>query len=305
MLINLCRVARKVLGLIGLRKTAFALRRLIIDVKKDALVLEIGSGNKPYPRADILLDASMENYERAGNLVVDRPLVIGIGERLPFKDKSFDFVIASHVLEHTSHPRLFIEEMMRVGKAGYIEVPEAWIEHLNSWEIHRSEISVVDGVLVIREKSKPICDEFVRQSFLERAFKKKSWRRFINHHPMLSICQYYWLGSINYRIENEGASLSWDVPMALKTSDKDGKKVLVSLLKSVILRMAGMIFRLMFRQQRKMDLLLLLKCVECESEELIERQDKIVCSKCLAEYEYLYGIPKMEAKNIRDNLDYL
>ncbi len=304
MLMNLCRALRKILSLIGMRKTAFSLRRLIVDVDKAALVLEIGSGNKPYPRSDILLDASIENYERAGNLVVDRPLVIGIGERLPFKNKSFDFVIASHVLEHTSHPRLFIEEMMRVGKAGYIEVPEAWIEHLNSWEIHRSEISIVDGVLVIREKSKPICDEFVRRSFLERAFKKRSWRKFINRHPTIVICQYHWEKSINYRIENEGVSLNWDVPMTIKTSDRDYKKTLVFLLRIVILKMTGMILRCMFTRHRKIDLLSFLKCVECESGEFIEKQDKIICFKCSTEYECFHGIPKMEAKNIRDNLDY-
>ena len=304
MMISSCKALREILSTIGMCKTAFSLRRLIVDVDRDALVLEIGSGNKPYPRSDILLDASLEDYERAGNLVIDRPLVIGIGEYLPFKDKSFDYVIASHVLEHTSYPRLFIEEMMRVGKAGYIEVPAAWIERLNSWEIHRSKISAIDGVLVIREKNKPICDEFVTNSFLERVFKERIWRRFMNRYPWLGVYQYHWYGSINYQIINEGASLNWRVPMVLKISSvgKKGGFFLKVISSKIRWTFARCLFA--FARRHYIELLSILRCVECGSEYLIEKQDKIVCSKCQMEYEYRSGIPQMTAKNIRTNLRY-
>ena len=304
-MINMYKALIKILNTIGMRKTAFSLRRLIVDVNKDALVLEIGSGNKPYSRSNILLDASLENYERAGDLIIDRPLVIGIGECLPFKDKSFDYVITSHVLEHTSRPRLFIEEMMRVGKAGYIEVPEAWIEHLNPWEIHRSEISVVDEVLVIREKSEPICDEFVTNSFLERVFKKRIWQRFMNRHPWLGICRYHWKASINYQIINEGASLNWEVPMALNSScvEKKDKFFLLQVISSKI-RWALFRYLFAFSHRRNIDLLSILRCVECGSEDIVDKQDKIICSKCQMEYECRSGVPHMTAKNIRTNLRY-
>ena len=44
-------------------------------------------------------------------------------EILPFKDKEFDFVIASHVLEHVKDIDIFIKELERVSSKGYIEVP--------------------------------------------------------------------------------------------------------------------------------------------------------------------------------------
>ncbi len=92
------RVARS----LGMERVAWALRRLHCPVAKDALVLEVGSGGNPYARANVLLDAYEVTRERHwAALVSDRPTVIGFVENLPFKDKAFDFVIASHVLEHS------------------------------------------------------------------------------------------------------------------------------------------------------------------------------------------------------------
>ena len=44
-------------------------------------------------------------------------------KKLPFKDKEFDFVILSHVLEHVQEPLELKKEIERIGKAGYIELP--------------------------------------------------------------------------------------------------------------------------------------------------------------------------------------
>jgi SAM-dependent methyltransferase len=46
------------------------------------------------------------------------------GENIPFPDDSFDFVYASHVVEHVLNPRGFITEISRVAKRlVYLEVP--------------------------------------------------------------------------------------------------------------------------------------------------------------------------------------
>ena len=44
-------------------------------------------------------------------------------EKLPFKDKEFDYVILSHVLEHVPNLLEFVSEIERISKAGYIELP--------------------------------------------------------------------------------------------------------------------------------------------------------------------------------------
>jgi SAM-dependent methyltransferase len=45
------------------------------------------------------------------------------GYRIPYADNNFDLAIASHVLEHVEHQRLFIYEAMRVAEHLFIEVP--------------------------------------------------------------------------------------------------------------------------------------------------------------------------------------
>src|SRR5689334_3586449 len=91
----LMRIARS----LGMEKDAWSLRRIHTPVDAGALVLEVGSGGNPYPRANVLLDAYEVTRERHWvPLKVDRPLVLGFVENLPFRDKVFDFVIASHVL---------------------------------------------------------------------------------------------------------------------------------------------------------------------------------------------------------------
>ena len=65
-----------------------------VPVPADGLVLETGSGARPYFRSNVLCDAFLTGQQRAGlELVNDRPLVLGFAEKLPFKDDSFDFVI--------------------------------------------------------------------------------------------------------------------------------------------------------------------------------------------------------------------
>jgi len=44
-------------------------------------------------------------------------------KKLPFKDKEFDYVILSHVMEHVPNLIEFKSEVERIGKAGYIELP--------------------------------------------------------------------------------------------------------------------------------------------------------------------------------------
>ncbi len=53
----------------------------------------------------------------------DKQLIIGDALSMPFEDKQFDFVIASHIGEHIDDPVVFCSELRRVAKSGYIETP--------------------------------------------------------------------------------------------------------------------------------------------------------------------------------------
>ena len=146
----------------------------MLPIAKDARVLEVGGGDSPSPRSDVLVDFALEPRERWGGRIErdDRPLVLARGEELPFRDKSFDYVIAFHVLEHSEHPEVFLSELQRVASAGYIETPSFWSERVLPLSVHRSEVAAIDDgsgpMLIIRKKQAPVCDPL-----LERAFKVK------------------------------------------------------------------------------------------------------------------------------------
>ncbi|MEK9143478.1 MAG: methyltransferase domain-containing protein [Patescibacteria group bacterium] len=128
-----------------------------MDIKRTDLVLEIGSGNNPNRRADILCDRFItSSHERAGgfSVVIDRPMVVADGMRLPFRDKTFDYVIASHIFEHMEDPAGFAREIMRVGKSGFIEVPSAISERVFGWDFHHWYCGLHGGVLTFTPKRK-------------------------------------------------------------------------------------------------------------------------------------------------------
>jgi len=118
--------------------------RILSEVPDDALVLDIGGWGKPFPRADWVVDvkayATRGLYgsepggdERFGpDTWVQRDICAA--EPLPFDDAQFDFVVCSHTLEDVRDPVRVCAEIMRVGRAGYIEAPSR-LEEL-SWDVH-------------------------------------------------------------------------------------------------------------------------------------------------------------------------
>lgn len=86
-------------------------------------VLDVGPGREPFPLATTVLEYPGMTWE--GVNMEGREIVLGDVCDLPFPNQSFDFVWASHVLEHCQHPGKGIDELCRVGIAGMIAVPSA------------------------------------------------------------------------------------------------------------------------------------------------------------------------------------
>ena len=56
--------------------------------------------------------------------------LLEVDKKLPFKDKEFDYIILSHVLEHVPNINEFTQEVERIAKAGYIELPTKLADNL-------------------------------------------------------------------------------------------------------------------------------------------------------------------------------
>lgn len=171
-------------------------------------MLDVGSGNDPHPRADLLCDKFvLDDTEREGRLVADRPLVGGDLEALPFKDKSIDFVIASHVLEHVTDPRRAVAELQRVGKRGYIETPAEYGGKLMDLPGHRWYVRQEGQTLVFTGKSVGMFDDHLNSVVFGMWQKDKGFMRFFWEHPELFFVRYRWEGEIPVEVVPPPGSL--------------------------------------------------------------------------------------------------
>jgi len=275
---------------LGMTKIAWSLRRLYCPVPKGALVLEVGSGGSPYFRANVLIDAYASTRERHwAPFVVDRPSVLGFGESLPFADKAFDFVIASHVLEHSDDPAKFLDELQRVGKAGYIETPDAFMERINPYWDHRSEVTVRKETLYIRKKSDWNIDSQLVELYEDRS-KKIVAEKVIPSNPFEFHTRFFWTNSISYKIINPEVNSAWTPPSFETTT------AISTSLKARIARLILKGIRALFSQNsrnKKLNLQQLLVCPKCSSSDLDFGTSQIVCKSCNAKYAVTNSIPEL------------
>ena len=81
-------------------------------------ILDIGCGYRANKNATIIADIQdLSNHYKGKKFIKIN------GKNLPFRDKEFDFVIASHVIEHVEDFEFFMKELERISTKGYIELP--------------------------------------------------------------------------------------------------------------------------------------------------------------------------------------
>ena len=277
------------LNKIGAFSLSWPLRRYLIEVSKDALVLEVGSGGNPYPRANVLLDAYETTRERyLVPLTSDRPTVLGFVENLPFKDHAFDFVIAAHVLEHSSDPEKFISELQRVAKAGYIEVPDAFMERVNPYMDHRLEITCRNNRLIIRKKESWQHDAEVIELYEDRV-KPVLTGHLIPRYPFEFHVRYYWENEISYVIVNPDTDARWAAPVVVRAAPAIRFSGRIRQIARNFLR------DLLSQRQRNanLDLLPLLRCTSCHAVNLTRVADKVSCVKCGTVFPVRKGVTAM------------
>ena len=104
---------------------------------EQGLAIEVGSGQAPHPRADVVVEKYVaDDFERQAGVDFGKPFVVGDGHALPFADGTFAYTLALHVLEHATDPERFAGELSRVAPAGFVQVPTSMSELTFGWPYH-------------------------------------------------------------------------------------------------------------------------------------------------------------------------
>jgi Zn finger protein HypA/HybF involved in hydrogenase expression len=267
-----------------------------MNIKPEDFVLEIGSGHNPKPRSDVLCDKLPEDdAQRGGKIVHDRPFIAADGQYLPFADKSFDYIISCHVLEHAENPDLFLSELMRVGKAGYIETPTEIGEKLYGWEYHKWVFKSDSDKLIIKKKTN---DSQFGQLFHHLYAIDPNYEKFHTAHHNLFLIQYEWYGKIDYDIVESSNDLidlnNIDVVKSLvaKQASAGVSGTIKGLVPSSLRQLAkGAIVKSQGRSKKTLkDIQNIIVCPKCKNK-VQWHEDSILCLNCNSTYPIRNGIP--------------
>lgn len=186
-------------------KTRNPYNRHDLTIKRSDQVVEIGSGNNPTYRANTIVEKFINsNYHRGGDAKIfpHQKFVNASAEDMPFKDKEFDYSICCQVLEHSDDPAKFIEEVVRVSKRGYLEVPSLIGESLFPKESHRWVILELDNKLVLYDKAllPPFKPDFGNTFLSYLPFQSIAYRLLCYTHGNIHTVRYEWQDTIEYVI---------------------------------------------------------------------------------------------------------
>jgi len=122
----------------SIEKTLLSKNEIIKSIKDNDLVIDVGGAISPCARADYIID--ILPYEKMSKEQIwglsnprfskEKWITRDICDKnpWPFADKYFDFSICSHVLEDIRDPIWVCSELIRISKAGLIEIPSRLYE---------------------------------------------------------------------------------------------------------------------------------------------------------------------------------
>jgi ubiquinone/menaquinone biosynthesis C-methylase UbiE len=152
-------------------------------------VLDIGCGYTAHKNASVVCD-----IQDLSNIYKKKKFVKLTGNILPFKDKEFDFIIASHVIEHVKDVEIFIKELQRVSSKGYIELPTKLEDNLvfenKKDHLWHMEFDDDKNQLIISKKIQ----------FLEPVLTVSSAKKFLKYFRQSLVLELFWENSIEFNI---------------------------------------------------------------------------------------------------------
>ncbi len=174
--------------------------QILRSLSPNDVVLDVGGGAHPFNRANFIIDA--EPYEKRGfynqTFAKNNPFPPLGGTQefftrdtwiqrdicdhtpFPFADKSIDFAICSHTLEDVRDPLWVCHELVRVAKAGYIEVPSRIWESCRGMERGIAGLSHHRWLIEIEDNSV----RFIHKNHLIHNHRFSLPRRYLISLPM-------------------------------------------------------------------------------------------------------------------------
>jgi ubiquinone/menaquinone biosynthesis C-methylase UbiE len=152
-------------------------------------ILDIGCGYTAHKNANVVCDV-----QDLSSVYKEKDFVKLTSNILPFKDKEFDFVIASHVIEHVKDVEIFIKELQRVSSKGYIELPTKLEDNLvfenKKDHLWHMEFDDDKNQLIISKKTQ----------FLEPVLTVSSAKKFLKYFRQSLVLELFWENSIEFNI---------------------------------------------------------------------------------------------------------
>jgi len=153
-------------------------------------VLDIGCGYTAHEKASVICD-----IQDLSNFYKNKKFVKLENKTLPFKNKEFDFVIASHVIEHVQDVEYFLSELQRVSSKGYIEVPTILEDNLvfenRNDHLWHMEFDDNNNNLLISK----------RVQYLEPVVTVSIAKKLSKYFRQSLILELFWENSIEYKIK--------------------------------------------------------------------------------------------------------
>ena len=174
-----------------LKRTSINFVNNILSKNTNWKIADIGCGFSANKYASVIAD-----IQDLSNFYKDKNFIKISEKRLPFKDKEFDFIIASHVIEHVEDFEFFVKELERISSKGYIELPSRLGDNLvfenkndHIWWFYFDDIA---NKLIVSKKNQLI-DPFITVStakLFEEIFRESL------------VIELAWEEKIDYKIDN-------------------------------------------------------------------------------------------------------
>ena len=155
-------------------------------------ILDIGCGYRANKHASVLADV-----QDLSDFYKEKTFIKINEKKLPFEDKEFDFVIASHVIEHVEDFEFFLKELERISTKGYIELPTRLGDNLvfenktdHIWWFNYDD----NNNLITASKRNQLIDPFITVSMakiFEKIFRESL------------VMELAWEEIIEYKIDNQ------------------------------------------------------------------------------------------------------